>query len=321
MSLSPPITLSPLRVRRAEPAASGIQLFELARDDGGPLPVYSPGAHLQIRVPNGAMRRYSLASDPADLSFYQIAVKREDPGTGGSRSLVDGVKAGDTLEVSAPQNDFELAPAAPGYVLIAGGIGITPMMSMARHLQSSNSKPYKLFYLGRTRTQMAFAEELAGPAFRGRVVMHCDDGDLARSYDLWPVLEKFKGTHLYCCGPRGLMDAVRDMTGHWPTSAVHFEDFGVRQAPLVTDAAFTVRLARTGSTYIIPAGASILETLRDAGISVTASCESGSCGTCEVGLLEGVADHRDIVLTEREKPHKIMVCVSRALTAELVLDL
>lgn len=321
MSLSPTTTLTPLHVRRAEPAADGIQLYELARDDGGPLPAYSPGAHVQVKVPNGSMRRYSLASDPADLSFYQIAVKREDPGTGGSRSLVDGVKAGDTLDVSAPQNDFELAPAAPGYVLIAGGIGITPMMSITRHLTTTSGKPYRLFYLGRTRMQMAFADELSGAAFAGRVVMHCDEGDPARSYDLWPILEKFKGPHLYCCGPRGLMAAVRDMTGHWPTSSVHFEDFGARQAPLATDSAFTVRLARTGTTHLIPADASILETLRDAGIAVTASCESGSCGTCEVRLLEGIADHRDTVLTEREKPHKIMVCVSRALTPELVLDL
>ena len=321
MSLSPTLALAPLRVRRAEPAADGIQLFELVRDDEGPLAGFTPGAHLQVRVPNGSMRRYSLASDPADATFYQIAVKREDPGTGGSRSFVDGVKAGDTLDVSAPQNDFPLAPAAPGYLLIAGGIGITPMMSMARHLLSSGGKPFKLYYLGRTPAQMAFFHELSGPDFRGRVVMHCDEGDPARSYDLWPVLEKFKGQHLYCCGPRGLMEAVRDMTGHWPTSAVHFEDFGARQAPLATDTAFTVRLARAGTTHLVPAGASILETLRDVGITVTASCESGSCGTCEVRLLEGVADHRDIVLTEREKPHKIMVCVSRALTPELVLDL
>ncbi len=321
MSLSPPPTLTPLHVRRAEPAAAGIQSFELARHDGGPLPAFTPGAHIQVRVPGGAMRRYSLASDPSDLSFYQIAVKREDPGTGGSRALVDGVKTGDTLEVSAPQNDFALAPAAPSYVMIAGGIGITPMMSMARHLVSSEGKQFRLFYLGRTSAQMAFADELSGPAFRGRVVTHCDEGDPAKSYDLWPVLEKFKGAHLYCCGPRGLMEAVRDMTGHWPVSAVHFEDFGARQAPLATDTAFTVRLARTGTTHVIPADASILETLRDAGITVSASCESGSCGTCEVKLLGGVADHRDIVLTERERPHKIMVCVSRALTPELVLDL
>lgn len=321
MSLSPEVTFAPLRVRRAEQAADGIQLFELVRDDGGPLTAFTPGAHLQLKVPNGSMRRYSLASDPADATFYQIAVKREGPGTGGSRALVDGIKAGDTIDVSAPLNDFELAPAAPGYVLIAGGIGITPMVSMVRHLLSTGGKPFKLYYLGRTPAQMAFHKELSGPEFRGRVVMHCDEGDPSRSYDLWPVLETFKGQHLYCCGPRGLMEAVRDMTGHWPTSAVHFEDFGARQAPLATDTAFTVRLARTGSTHVIPATASILEILRDAGVHISASCESGSCGTCEVKLLEGVADHRDIVLTEREKPNRIMVCVSRALTPELMLDL
>lgn len=321
MSLSPDVSFAPLRVRRAEPAADGIQLFELVRDDDGPLPVFTPGAHLQVRVPNGAMRRYSLANDPVDTSFYQFAVKREDPGTGGSRSLIDGIKVGDDIEVSAPCCDFELAPAAPGYILIAGGIGITPMMSMARHLLSTVGKPFKLYYLARTPAQMAFRHELSGPEFRGRVVMHCDQGDPALAYDLWPVLEKFKAHHLYCCGPRGLMEAVRDMTGHWPTSAVHFEDFGQRQAPRATDTPFAVRLARSGGTHMIPADRSILEILRDAGVTIPCSCESGSCGTCEVGLLEGVAEHRDLVLTKQEKSRRIMVCVSRAVSAELVLDL
>jgi phthalate 4,5-dioxygenase reductase subunit len=151
--------------------------------------------------------------------------------------------------------------------------------------------------------------------------MHCDQGDPERSYDLWPVLEKFKGGHLYCCGPRGLMDAVRDMTGHWPASAVHFEDFGVRQAPRPTDTPFTVRLAQAGTTHAIPAGQSILEILRADGVTIPCSCESGSCGTCLVGLLEGEADHRDMVLAEHEKSTCIIVCVSRAHSAELVLDL
>eukprot|EP01037_Dinobryon_pediforme_P002616 gene2616-2656_t len=321
MSPVPDASFTPLLVRRAEPAADGIQLFELVRDDGGPLPAFSAGAHLQLKLPNGLIRRYSLANDPIDTSFYQFAVKREDPGTGGSRALIDGTKAGDHLEVSAPQNDFALAPAAPGYILIAGGIGITPMMSMARHLLSTLGKPFKLYYFARTPAQMAFRDELSGPDFKGRVITHCDQGDPAKSYDLWPVLEKFKSHHLYCCGPRGLMEAVRDMTGHWPTSAVHFEDFGQRQAPRPTDTPFAVRLARTGTTHMIPADRSILETLRDAGVAVPCSCEAGSCGTCEVGLLEGTADHRDLVLAEHEKSRRIMVCVSRAITSELVLDL
>ena len=214
MSLPPDVSFAPLLIRRAEPAADSIQLFELVRDDGGPLPTFTPGAHLQVCVPNGSMRRYSLANDPIDTSFYQFAVKREDPGTGGSRSLVDGTQAGDHIEVSAPRNDFELVPAAQGYILIAGGIGITPMMSMARHLLSTIGKPFKLYYFARTPAQMAFRDALSGAEFRGRVVMHCDQGEPAQAYDLWPVLEKFKSHHLYCCGPRRLMEAVRDMTGH-----------------------------------------------------------------------------------------------------------
>jgi phthalate 4,5-dioxygenase reductase subunit len=247
-------------------------------------------------------------------------VKREADGGGGSRSLVDDTKPGDTLEVSAPRNDFALA-AAPSYVLIAGGIGITPILSMARHLVSTGGAPFRLYYLGRSPEVMAFRDVLSGSEFRGRVVMHCDGGDPDRTFDLWPVLERPKGAHVYCCGPRGLMQAVRDMTGHWSSAAVHFEDFGAGNAAQPEDTAFQVRLARTGTTVDVPVGCSILEALRGHGVDIASSCESGSCGTCEVRLLEGEADHRDLVLAEHEKSRLIMVCVSRARSAELVLDL
>ncbi len=315
------LAFTKLRVRRAEPAAAGIQMFELVADDGAGLPGFTPGAHLHVRVPNGSVRRYSLANDPADPSFYQFAVKREDPGAGGSRSLIDHVKIGDLLEVSAPRNDFALAAGAPSYVFIAGGIGITPILSMVRHLVASGGKPFRLFYLGRSPEMMAFRDELSGPEYRGRLVMHCDNGDPDQAYDLWPVLEKQKGAHVYCCGPSGLLASVQDMTGHWPSSAVHFEDFGTRAAPSADDAPFTVRLARTGTSHVIPAGTTILEALRLAGTSIASSCESGSCGTCIVRLLEGEADHRDFVLGEEEKSTQIVTCVSRARSAELVLDL
>jgi phthalate 4,5-dioxygenase reductase subunit len=311
---------SPLRVRAAAPLADGIQGFELARDDGAALPPFTAGAHVQLRTPSGLVRRYSLCNDPAETDRYCIAVKREAAGGGGSRSLIDDTRPGDRLEVSAPHNDFALVPA-PSYVLIAGGIGITPLLSMARHLVSSGGPPFRLYYLARTPAVMAFADVLSGPAFHGRVVMHCDGGDPDRAFDLWPVLERPKGAHVYCCGPRGLMQAVRDMTGHWSSAAVHFEDFGTGTAAQPEDTAFQVRLARTGTTIDVPAGCSILEALRAHGVEVASSCESGSCGTCEVGLLDGTAEHRDLVLAEHEKARKIMVCVSRAHSPTLVLDL
>ncbi len=314
------LPLLPLRVRDAVALADGITGFTLARDDGAALPAFTAGAHLHVKAPNGLLRRYSLCNDPSETDRWCIAVKREANGGGGSRSLVDETKAGDLLEVSAPRNDFALVPA-PNHVLIAGGIGITPILSMARHLVSSGGAPFRLYYLGRSPEVMAFRDVLSGPEFRGRVVMHCDGGDPDRAFDLWPVLERPKGAHVYCCGPRGLMQAVRDMTGHWSSAAVHFEDFGTADTSQPEDTAFQVRLARTGTTVEVPVGCSILEALRAQGIDIASSCQSGSCGTCEVRLLEGEPDHRDLVLAEHEKSRLIMVCVSRARSAELVLDL
>ena len=313
--------LFPLRVQTATPAADGIQLFELMAEDGAKLPEFSPGAHLHVKAPNGLIRRYSLINGPGDDSVYQFAVKREANGTGGSRSMVDDTRVGDTIHVSAPQNDFALVTNAPSLVLIAGGIGITPILSMARHLVGAGGPPFRLYYLARSPEVMAFRDELLSPDYRGRVVMHCDEGNLDRAFDLWPVLEKPNGAHVYCCGPRGLMESVRDMTGHWPGSAVHFEDFGTSQVTTTEDRAFTVKLAHSGMTLHVPADMSILDTLRANGVEIASSCESGSCGTCEVKLLAGDADHRDLVLSEHEKSSLIMVCVSRAKSAELVLDL
>jgi phthalate 4,5-dioxygenase reductase subunit len=312
--------MSALLVRRAEMAADGIRIFELARDDGGDLPAFTPGAHLKVRAPNGLIRRYSLSGDPDARDFYQFAIKREAEGSGGSRSLVDDVRVGDALEVSMPRNDFALAPNAASYIFIAGGIGVTPMMSMARHLISTAGRPFRLYYLGRDLASMAFRDELAAPEFHGRVVMHTDGGDPEKSYDLWPVLERPKGAHLYCCGPRGLMQAVRDMTGHWSSGAVHFEDFGTAKASVAEDREFTVRLAKSGAVHVIPPGRNVLEVLRDAGVAIQSSCEAGSCGTCIVDVVSGEMEHRDLVLAEHEKARKFVACISRA-HGELVLDL
>ena len=312
--------MTQLRVRRAEMVADGIRLFELVRDDGGELPEFTPGAHLKVRAPNGLVRRYSLSGDPDWRDVYQIAVKREAGGAGGSISMVDEVKEGDTLAVSAPRNDFALAPNAPSYIFIAGGIGITPMISMARHLVASGGRPFRLYYLGRDLASMAFTQELSAPEFKGRVVMHTDGGNPANSYDLWPVLERPKGAHLYCCGPRGLMQAVRDMTGHWSSGAVHFEDFGTGTSSAAEDREFTIRLAKSGGVFTIPPGRSALEVLHAAGVAIASSCEAGSCGTCIVDVVSGEVEHRDLVLMEHEKPRKFVTCISRA-RGELVLDL
>jgi len=235
--------------------------------------------------------------------------------------MADAARVGDVLAITSPRNEFALKGKPVSYIFIAGGIGITPIRAMILHLMREGGRPFRLYYLARSADMMAFREEFAAPQFRGKVVLHHDDGDPARAFDLWPVLEEPKGAHVYCCGPRGLMQAVRDMTGHWSSAAVHFEDFGTAKTHTENDRPFVVRLARQGTSLEVPQDRSILETLRTAGIHVPSSCESGTCGTCRTGLLSGEADHRDLALSDQERARSIMICVSRARGGELVLDL
>ena len=310
-----------LRVARKTALARDIWGFELRHPLGDALPPFTAGSHLTVQVPGGARRNYSLCSDPADASAWQIAVKRDANGRGGSVHMADDVHAGDLLAVSAPRNNFALHPRAGSHLFIAGGIGITPILSMLRHLSASGSAAFQLIYCTRDAEHTAFTDVLSAPEFSGRVRIHHDHGDPARAFDFWPVFETPGKGHVYCCGPRGLMDAVADMSGHWPTGSIHFESFGVDAAAFAADTAFSVQLHRSGGSVPVAAGQSILEALRACGHHVPSSCESGTCGSCRTGLLAGDAEHRDMVLTEEERASQIMVCVSRARSGELVLDL
>jgi phthalate 4,5-dioxygenase reductase component len=310
-----------LRVVRKDEIARGIDLFELRRADGGELSPFTAGAHVSIKVPNGLIRKYSLCNDPAERNRYQIAVKREETGRGGSISLIENVNVGDELTVSPPVNDFELARNAQAFVFIAGGIGITPIMAMMRSLNATPAKQYKLYYCTRSPEFTAFREELSGPKFEGKVIIHHDDGDPARALDIWPIVEERKSrAHLYCCGPRPLMQAVRDMTGHWSSTAIHMEAFSEAETRKPDDKPFNVTLAKSGETFEVPVGTTILEAMRARGHEVPSSCESGTCGTCRTKLLAGEVDHRDLVLAEHERGDQIMICVSRARSGDLVID-
>jgi phthalate 4,5-dioxygenase reductase subunit len=309
-----------LRVTRNEKIADGIHLLEFRDADGKTLPPFSAGAHIAIRVPNGELRKYSLCNSPAERDRYAIAVKREVNGRGGSSNLIDGTKPGDTLMVSAPVNDFELPPRAQDFLFIAGGIGITPIMAMIRQIRAEG-KRFRLFYCSRSPETTAFRDELSGPEFKDHVTIHYDYGDPARSLDLKPVLAERKNReHLYCCGPRPLMEAVRAMTDHWSSAAVHFEAFSDAETHKKTDKAFKVRLAKSSDVLEVPTDKTILEVLRGHGLDVPSSCETGTCGTCRTKLLAGVADHRDLVLAEHEKADAIMICVSRAKSDEITID-
>src|SRR3569832_114458 len=311
-----------LKVRHKAEIADGVILIELAAGDGGELPAFTPGSHITVTAPSGQKRRYSLCNDPAERDRYLIAVKQETSGRGGKQSLTTNVSVGAAVAAEPPENEFEMARAEPKrLIFIAGGIGITPIRAMILHCLRHGRANFMLYYFTRTPGMMAFREEFASPAFDGKVVLHHDDGDPASAYDLWPVLEEQRGAHLYCCGPRGLMDAVRDMTGHWPDSAVHFEDFVGASAPHADDVKFEVRLSKSGATYEVAAQVSILDTLRQHGHVLPSSCESGTCGTCRCKYTEGEPDHRDLVLSDDEKKREIMICVSRAKSPTLVLDI
>ena len=311
-----------LVVTAAEPAALDIVRFELRDPQGATLPAFLPGAHVPVRTPAGAVRRYSLTSDPAQGDRYEIAVKRDAAGRGGSISLVDTVRAGTRLAVAAPRNEFALHPRAKRFLFIAGGIGITPIMAMMRHLAATGGPRFELHYCTRGPAHTAFADALADDALRPFVHLHHDGGDPAQAFDFWPLLEKPQpGTHVYCCGPRGLMDAVRDMSGHWAGGSVHFESFGVDAALRRRDRAFRVRLARSGTVLDVPAERTLLEVLREHGVRVRSSCEAGSCGTCRTTLCAGDVEHRDFVLGPEEHATQIMVCVSRARGDEIAVDL
>jgi phthalate 4,5-dioxygenase reductase subunit len=311
-----------LVIARADDAADGVRRFELRDAGGAELPPFTAGSHVTIEVPGGERRKYSLCNDPSERDRYEIAVKRDTTGRGASVRFVDVARAGDRLRASRPDNAFALDERAPAAIFIAGGIGITPILAMIRSLEARGMTSWKLYYLVRDRASSAFLDVLEGGDWASRVRVHADGGDPGRSFDLWPVLEKPTRAHVYCCGPRPLMDAVRDMTGHWPTGSIHFESF-VEGAALARpeDKPFAVKLARSGGEVAVPAGVTILEALRGAGLRVESSCESGTCGTCKTGLVAGEPDHRDLVLMPDEQGSFIMVCVSRACSDELVLDL
>ena len=310
----------PLRVTRNDKIADGIHLFEFRDTDGKPLPEFSAGAHIAIQVPGGLLRKYSLCNDPTERDRYLVAVKREVNGRGGSANLIDKVKTGDTLMVAAPVNDFGLPPRAQDFLFIAGGIGITPIMAMIREVHAQN-KRFRLFYCTRSPETTAFRDELSAPEFKDNVTIHYDGGDPACSLDLKPILAERKNReHMYCCGPRPLMEAVRAMTDHWSSAAVHFEAFSEAETHKPTDKPFKVRLAHSGAVIDVPTTKTILEALREHGLEVPSSCETGTCGTCRTKMLAGQADHRDLVLAEHERADNIMICVSRAKSDEITID-
>lgn len=308
-----------LRVVAIDDVAEGVKSFTLVSPDGTALEPWTPGAHLDVMLAGGELRQYSLCSDPDDLGHYRIAVLRValPGGRGGSCWLHDHVAVGDELEVGAPRNAFRL-PQASRYLLLAGGIGITPLASMAHALQRRGAE-WRLVYGARARAAMALADELQSLAPACVELVAQDERGL-------PVLEELltdePGLAVMCCGPAPMLDAVAAHCEGWSAASVHVERFAAAAAGAEEDA-FEVELARSGLHLRVERGQTLLEALRLAGVDHPCSCEQGICGTCEAVVLSGAVDHRDQLLTDDERATNalMMVCVSRAAGSELVLDL
>ena len=316
-----------LRVQRITSEAEGVRAYELVHPEGQPLPAFEAGSHLNLEVPGGVWRTYSLCNDPAETHRYLIAVQREAQGRGGSRALHDGVREGEVLTADPPRCDFPLLYAR-GYVLVAGGIGLTPLVSMAHVLQRQDA-PWHLHVCTRSPERTAFRELLTSPAFAGHVTLHHDGGDPTRALDMKALLApRGPGTRLYCCGPASLMQAVRAASTHhaWPREKVHFEAFSAEGTQAIgarADSEFQVVVRSTGAQYPVPPGQSVLQVLRAQGMRVPSQCEAGTCGACVTGVLEGDPEHRDTFLPEAQRTARrtLLVCVSRARSRTLVLDL
>lgn len=319
-----------LRVRAIHDEAPGIRSFDLSDPDGLELPPFTAGSHVDVAVPDGPIRQYSLFNDPAERDRYRIAVLLEPAGRGGSRRMHEAVMPGDLLEVSAPRNAFPLEESAERHLLIAGGIGVTPLLAMVSRLRRIGA-PFELHYCTRSASRTAFRDALAPLAEAGSVHFHHDGGDPARGLDVRALVARAgdDGTHLYCCGPPGLMLAVRDAASDWPSYRLHFEHFAAPATPPSTAAstgpdaerAFEVELAASGRVLTVPPGQSILSVLCAAGLSPDSSCEAGVCGACRTRYLAGDVDHRDVVLADAERDEHLMICVSRSRGPRLVLDL
>lgn len=311
-----------LRVHAVRCEARDVMTIELRDPDRAALPPFTAGSHLEICLGNGLIRHYSLFNDPREADRYCIGVGLARDSRGGSRLIHDTVRVGQTLKVSAPRNNFPLVAGAEDVVFIAGGIGITPIMSMIR-VCIAEARPWTLHYCARNRARAAFYEELAalGP---GSVRFHFDDEQQGRYFDAGAALAAGpKQAHIYTCGPAPLMQAVAAAGAGRPAERLHFEWFAAASRDDSADQAFTIRLAQSGREFTVPSGSSILDVLESAGFGVPYSCREGLCGTCRIGVVAGDCDHRDSVLsaTEKAENRSILPCVSRASSAMLELDI
>lgn len=319
-----------LKVQEIDELTPAIKKFVFQAVDGGSLPSFSAGAHIDFHLETGMIKSYSLANDPSETDRYVTAILREESGAGGSLYMHDQVHVGKELTITPPQNNFELAEQASQHILLAGGIGITPLLAMGYKLRDEKKDCY-LHYCSKSVEETAFLDEVK-TIFGNNLTLHHDGGDPANGINLADTFSaQPNGAHVYICGPSGLLNAARDATSHWREGSVHFELFtsaktdeekATLQSRAAEDDSFEIELAKSGKILEVPPDKSILQVLWENDIEVLHACEEGWCGNCVVEYLSGGVDHRDEVLDDVDRESKLQVCISRALPGEkIVLDL
>jgi ferredoxin-NADP reductase len=310
-----------LVVRDTARAADDVVALTLADPSGAALPAWTPGAHIDLILGESLTRQYSLCGSTSDATAWRIGVLRAPDSRGGSVLVHDTLRPGATVRVRGPRNHFPLV-VSDRYLFIGGGIGITPLLPMVAEAEAAGAD-WTLLYGGRERTSMAFVDELSAYGAKVRIAPQDETGML----DLESVLaEPRADTLVYCCGPEGLLAAVERQCQTWPPGSLHLERFSARPqdlAPEGADAPFDLVLQRSGLTLHVPAGESVFQVVKEAGVSVLGSCLEGICGTCETEVVDGDVDHRDSVLNEQERESNefMMICVSRSRSGRLTLDL
>ena len=312
-----------LRVQSVTFEAEGILSFKLVDPVGRDLPKFEAGAHVDVEVPGGFTRQYSLCDGAWLRDHYRIAVLNVTNGRGGSQSLHTRVHAGDLIAVSEPRNLFPLAIEAKHSVLLAGGIGITPLLSMLEHLRRTEQS-YELHYCTQNVARTPFLRRLAPEIKAGRARLYHDGGDPRKGLNIAALLRPTtEGTHVYYCGPTGFMAAARQAAEHWQPGTVHFEHFGPTPQPrtALNGAGNEIVLARSQRRIAIDCGQTILQALRGAGVECASSCEAGMCGTCRLNYSSGRIDHNDLLLSDEERASSVLICCAQIAEGPVVIDL
>lgn len=322
MPVSPQDSWLEARILGRKAETDRIISLELAATGSVPLPPFTAGAHIDVEVYPGCVRQYSLCGDPAETGIYRLGILRDPASRGGSDAIHAHFQPGQLIRISPPRNLFPLEEGARCHILVAGGIGVTPMLAMAHRLAALGAD-FDLHYCCRSAPAAGFPDVLSLPAFAGRVRWHFDDASPPERFDSARDMPWAAGSHLYVCGPAGFMDFVLEAARAqgWPPEAVHSERFSAEVQ--TGGGGFELRAARSGLTLTVPEDKTIAEVLKAAGVPVTLSCEQGVCGSCLTRVLEGVPDHRDMILTDEERAsgQEITICCSRALTPSLTLDI